>query len=81
MFFAQYQTLSININKKKLRAGEFSAMDKCWVTTAFQIFPRISLTEVQELNLSDDPCNPDVDYNFQACVKENLASQVKKHKI
>ena len=56
-------------------------MDKCWVTTAIQIFPRISLTEVQELNLSDDPCNPDLEYNFQACVKENLASQVKKHKL
>ena len=53
----------------------------CGETIEFQIFPRISLTEVQELNLDDDPCNPDLEYNFQACVKENLASQVKKQKI
>ena len=27
---------------------------------------RLSLTEVEELDLPEDPCNPDQDYNFQA---------------
>ena len=37
---------------------------------------RISLTEVEELDLPEDPCNADPDYNFQACVKQSLSSQV-----
>ena len=34
------------------------------------------MTEVEELDLPEDPCNPDPDYNFQACVRESLSSQV-----
>ena len=37
---------------------------------------RIVLTEINELNLPADPCNPDPDYQFQTCVKESLSSQV-----
>ena len=37
---------------------------------------RLALTEVHELDLPADPCNPDPDYQFQACVKESLSSQV-----
>ena len=37
---------------------------------------RIALTEVEELDLPEDPCNTDPDYNFQACVRESLSSQV-----
>ena len=34
------------------------------------------LTEVEELDLPEDPCNPDPDYNFQACVRGSFSSQV-----
>ena len=37
---------------------------------------KLALTEVKELDLPDDPCNPDPDYKFQTCVKESLSSQV-----
>ena len=37
---------------------------------------RLALTEVEELNLPEDPCNTDPGYNFQTCVKESLSSQV-----
>ena len=33
---------------------------------------QIGLTEVNELNLPNDPCSEDPDYNFNACVKENF---------
>ena len=36
----------------------------------------LALTEVEELDLPEDPCNTDPDYNFQACIKESLSSQV-----
>ena len=36
----------------------------------------LTLTEVEELDLPEDPCNTDPDYNFQACVRESLSSQV-----
>ena len=32
------------------------------------------LTEVEEVDLAEDPCNPDPDYNFQACVRETLST-------
>ena len=31
---------------------------------------------MEELDLPEDPCNTDPDYNFQACVRESLSSQV-----
>ena len=34
----------------------------------------LTLTEVEELDIPEDPCNSD--YNFQACVMESLSSQV-----
>ena len=37
---------------------------------------RLALTEVEELDLPADPCNNDPAYNFQACVRESLSSQV-----
>jgi hypothetical protein len=37
---------------------------------------RLALTEVEEVNIPSDPCNPDRDYNFQACIKESLSRQV-----
>ena len=37
---------------------------------------KLKLTEVEELDLPEDPCNTDPDYNFQACIKESLSSQV-----
>jgi hypothetical protein len=36
----------------------------------------LALTEMEELDHPEDPCNPDQDYNFQACVKESLSRQV-----
>ena len=34
-----------------------------------------SLTEVEELNLPNDPCNEDPEYNFNACVKETFSKR------
>ena len=34
--------------------------------SVFPLFSRLELTEVEELDLPEDPCNPDPDYNFQA---------------
>jgi hypothetical protein len=39
-------------------------------------FNYLIATEVEELNLPEDPCNPDPDYNFQTCFKESLSRQV-----
>ena len=41
-----------------------------------RVYYRISLTMVEELNLTDDPCNPDLEYNFRACINEYLSSEV-----
>ena len=40
------------------------------------VYYQLILTEVEELDLPEDPCNTDPDYNFQACVRESLSSQV-----
>ena len=42
-----------------------------------KVYYRISLTEVEELNLADDPCNPDSEYNFKACINEYLSNEVR----
>ena len=36
----------------------------------------IGLTEVVELEVPEDPCNADRDYNFKDCMKEYIASRV-----
>ena len=36
---------------------------------------RLGLTEVEELNLPNDPCNEDPEYNFNACVKETFSKR------
>ena len=33
----------------------------------------ITLTEVEELNVPDDPCNEDPEYNYRDCIKESFA--------
>ena len=37
---------------------------------------QIVLTEANELNVPNDPCNEDPDYNFNACVKESFSRRV-----
>ena len=37
---------------------------------------RLALTKVVHMNLPNDPCQTDPDYNFQACVKQALSSKV-----
>ena len=39
-------------------------------------YRNIIMTEVEEVDLPEDPCNTDPDYNFQACFKNSLSSQV-----
>jgi hypothetical protein len=34
------------------------------------------VTEMNELDLPEDPCNPDPGYNFQTCLKQSLSRQV-----
>ena len=35
-----------------------------------------ALTEVVELNVPDDPCNKDPDYNFRKCLKESFMMRI-----
>ena len=35
-----------------------------------------ALTEVEEINVPDDPCNEDSEYNFRQCIKESFARSV-----
>ena len=37
---------------------------------------RLDLTEMYELDIPNDPCNPNSDYNFHECVKASVAKQV-----
>jgi len=39
-------------------------------------FYAMILTEVEELNLPQDPCNEDETYNFQACVSKSITKIV-----
>ena len=36
----------------------------------------ITLTEVEELNVPDDPCNEDPEYNYRDCIKESFSRRV-----
>ena len=40
----------------------------------------LKLTEVEELNTADDPCNNDPNYDFQRCVTESLSTEVSSYK-
>ena len=50
----------------------------------FQISPnesknhyyQITLTEMEEIDHPDDPCEVDPNYNYQACVKESVSKKV-----
>ena len=57
-------------------AGLPSIMLKLNPNNRGNYYYKISLTEVEELDLPEDPCNVDPDYNFQACVKRSLSIQV-----
>ena len=36
----------------------------------------VALTEVQELDVPNDPCNADPKYNFRKCLKESFLRKV-----
>ena len=42
----------------------------------WDVIYRLGLTEVEELDLPEDPCKTDPDFNFQACVRKSLSSRV-----
>ena len=35
-----------------------------------------TLTEVEELNVPDDPCNPDPSFNYRDCISESISKKV-----
>ena len=35
-----------------------------------------TLTEVEELNVPDDPCNPDPSFNYRDCISESISRKV-----
>ena len=39
-------------------------------------FYYLVLTEVKELNVPEDPCNEDQDFNFNQCIKEYISKTV-----
>ena len=49
-----------------------------WIVPKTQTFLSLSLveTEHKELNVPDDPCEEDTEYNFSACVKRSMSSQI-----
>ena len=44
--------------------------------TELPYFYYLVLTEVKELNVPDDPCNEDPDFNFNQCIKEYISKTV-----
>ena len=46
---------------------------------SYNHFYRLDLTEVNELNVPSDPCNPNLDYNFRTCLKKSVSEQVLVH--
>ena len=44
--------------------------------TSYSHVYRLDLIEMHELNVPSDPCNPNIDYNFKACVKKSVSKQV-----
>ena len=57
-------------------AGLPSVMLKLNPNSSGNYYYRIALTEVEELDLPQDPCNVDPNYIFRACVKESLSRKV-----
>ena len=57
-------------------AGLPSVMLKLNPNTSGNYYYRISLTEVEKLDLPQDRCNVDPDFNFQACVKQSISKRV-----
>ena len=49
--------------------------------TSYSQVYRLDLIEMHELNVPSDPCNPNTDYNFKACVKKSVSEQVLFHQI
>ena len=41
------------------------------------LFYSLELTEIVEIDVPMDPCNPDVGYSFRQCIKRSVTSQVK----
>ena len=48
--------------------------------STFSHYFRLGLTQHQELDVSNDPCEEITDYNFRACVKETISKKV-RHRI
>ena len=44
--------------------------------TTLNYYHYLIVTDVEELDLPEDPCNPDHDYNYQTCFKQSLSRQV-----
>ena len=44
--------------------------------TSYSHFYRLDLTEMNELNVPSDPCNPNPNYNFRTCLKKSVSKQV-----
>ena len=44
--------------------------------SSYNHYYQMTLTEHRELDVPQDPCEEDPGYNFRACVKESLSSQV-----
>ena len=42
---------------------------------------RLELTEMHELNVPRDPCNPSPNYNFVECIKDFVTTQVSQMKV
>ena len=48
--------------------------------TASNSWHFLKLTEVEELDTADDPCNDDLNYDFHRCVTESLSTDVSSYK-
>ena len=58
--------------------GPPTLLSKFDARTVENHYQKLALTEVNELDVSTDPCNSDQSYNFHTCVKMSIAKQVGK---
>ena len=47
--------------------------------TSLSQYYRLDMTEVNELNLPEDPCDAEADTNFHSCIRRSVSDQVSIH--
>ena len=85
LFFApNYTTVHLYLHDSRYFIVNYNPVGLPTLITKFDAravgnhFRKLALTEVNELDVPADPCNNDQSYNFDACIKQNIAKQVRR---